>query len=244
MRIERKKEEEKLGDMESAINGDLRGNLALMSSEEMIRAMATNEAFLSEASRHGGISLLMRGRGVFSSSSSSFSSRSLAMGGAYDLGRGEDTISERSLVSRKVQMPLRFLTNRCDLQDRMGEGSCFIWWNKVIGVQVQSLRGRCRKKKGTKGGWEDNCLVKFNRILGFLIEGFKGEILNMIQRIRSRREKGKKKVCSVSTLFDRKLKRLECLINYNRGKKGMGWIKDEGPKRSVLHAVEDFVLER
>ncbi|RVW53102.1 hypothetical protein CK203_080666 [Vitis vinifera] len=41
----------RLRDLESAIDGDLRGNLALMSPNEVIRAAATTEVLLSEASR-------------------------------------------------------------------------------------------------------------------------------------------------------------------------------------------------
>ena len=29
-------------------------------------------------------------------------------------------------------------------------------------------------------GWEDSCMVKFNRLLEFPIEGFEEEILNML----------------------------------------------------------------
>ena len=29
-------------------------------------------------------------------------------------------------------------------------------------------------------GWEDSCMVKFSRLLGFPIEGFEEEILNML----------------------------------------------------------------
>ena len=80
-------------------------------------------------------------------------------------------------------------------------------------------------------------------MLRFLIEGFEEEILNLLQRIKSRKEKGKKKVCSMSTRFDHELKKLEYLINSNIGKKGTGWTEEEGPKRFILHEVENFVLE-
>ena len=59
-------------------------------------------------------------------------------------------------------------------------------------------------------------------MLGFPIEGFEEEILNMLQKINNIREKGKKRVCPVSTRFERELKKLECSINYNKGKKGNG----------------------
>ena len=59
----------------------------------------------------------------------------------------------------------------------------------------------------------------FSKLLGFLTEGFEEEILNMLQRIKNRREKSKKRVCPVSTRFEQELKKLEGSINYNGGKK-------------------------
>ena len=61
--------------------------------------------------------------------------------------------------------------------------------------------------------------MKFSKLLGFLTKGFEEEILNMLQRIKNRREKSKKRVRPVSTRFEQELKKLECSINYNGGKK-------------------------
>ena len=41
--------------------------------------------------------------------------------------------------------------------------------------------------------WEESCLAKFSEFLGFLIEGFKEEILELMSRINFRRQKGKGK---------------------------------------------------
>ena len=41
----------------------------------------------------------------------------------------------------------------------------------------------------------------------------------MLQRIKNGREKSKKRVRLVSTRFEQELKKLECSINYNGGKK-------------------------
>ena len=117
VRNEREEEGEKLGELESTTDGDLRGNLVLMSPEKVIKAAATDEALLFEDTGYGNISLLAGGREI-----SSFFGQSLAIGGAYDLGRGEDTVNEGSLVSLRVHMPLRFLTNGCDTQYRTMRG--------------------------------------------------------------------------------------------------------------------------
>lgn len=61
------KKKKKLGDLELVTNEDMRGNLALMSPEEVIRVAAIDEALLSEASRYGDIFILVGGQEIFSS---------------------------------------------------------------------------------------------------------------------------------------------------------------------------------
>ena len=39
--------------------------------------------------------------------------------------------------------------------------------------------------------WEESCLAKFFEFLGFPTKGFKEEILELMTRISSRRQKGK-----------------------------------------------------
>ena len=57
--------------------------------------------------------------------------------------------------------------------------------------------------------WEESCLAKFSEFLGFPTEGFKEEILELMTRINSQRQKGKGNGGTVSTKFDRELKKLE-----------------------------------
>ena len=52
-------------------------------------------------------------------------------------------------------------------------------------------------------------MTKNFEFLGFPIEGFEEEILELMSRISSRRQKGKGKGGAVSTKFDRELKKLE-----------------------------------
>ncbi|RVW88355.1 hypothetical protein CK203_040950 [Vitis vinifera] len=58
---------------------------------------------------------------------------------------------------------------------------------------------------------EDSCL-KFNKFLGFSTEGFEGEILNLLLRMKNRREQSKRRGISISTRFERELKKLETKI--------------------------------
>lgn len=100
-----------------------------MSLEEVIRAAATDEALLSEASKYGDISLLAKGRGFFSPSS--FLRRTLVKGGSFGLGRGKDAVSEGNLVSLREQMSSRLLMVECDSQDKMmgvKGGRCYPLW--------------------------------------------------------------------------------------------------------------------
>ena len=67
--------------------------------------------------------------------------------------------------------------------------------------------------------WRYSCLAKFCHCLGMPTEGFEGEILKLLNRMKERRERfvrvsGKKKKGQRSSRFDRELKKLECLVNY------------------------------
>ena len=44
--------------------------------------------------------------------------------------------------------------------------------------------------------------MKFNKFLGFSIEGFEGELLSLILRIKNRREQVKRKGICLTTRFD------------------------------------------
>lgn len=41
--------------------------------------------------------------------------------------------------------------------------------------------------------WDDSCLEKFSMALGFSTEGFEGEILNLLQRMKNRRDQRNKR---------------------------------------------------
>lgn len=53
----------------------------------------------------------------------------------------------------------------------------------------------------------------FNKLLGFSMEGFEEEILDLLNRISERRQKGKGKGGAFSTCFNRELKIFKWIVN-------------------------------
>ena len=74
-------------------------------------------------------------------------------------------------------------------------------------------------KAGWELSWEKSDLAKFSKFLGFSIEGLEKDIMEFLVKIRKRRESVHSKTFLEKSKFDRELKRLECSINYERGKK-------------------------
>ena len=62
-------------------------------------------------------------------------------------------------------------------------------------------------------------MVRFSRFLGFLTEGLKNGILEFLVKIRKRRERVHSETLLEKSKFERELKRLECSINYEGGRK-------------------------
>ena len=67
--------------------------------------------------------------------------------------------------------------------------------------------------------WEESDLPRFNKFLGFSIEGLEKDILELLVKIRKRRERVHSKTLLEKSKFERELKRLECSINYEGGRK-------------------------
>ena len=87
---------------------------------------------------------------------------------------------------------------------------------------LQDLEGKgCR--------WDDSCLARFNKFLGFSTEGFEGEILNLLLRTKRRREQNNKGT-TVSTKFDREMKKLEWSINYNGARNENSLVREGGAR--------------
>ena len=70
--------------------------------------------------------------------------------------------------------------------------------------------------------WHSSCLAKFSRCLGMPTEGFEGEILFLLKRMKERKlQKGKldgrKRKKLESSKFERELRKLEWTVNYLGG---------------------------
>ena len=75
--------------------------------------------------------------------------------------------------------------------------------------------------------WHSSSLAKFSRYLGMPIEGFEGEILLLLKRMKERKlQKGKlngrKRKKLESSKFERELRKLEWTVNYLEGGEGEG----------------------
>ena len=77
-------------------------------------------------------------------------------------------------------------------------------------------------KAGGELSWEKSDLAKFSNFLGFLTEGLEKDIMEFLVKIRKRRERVHSKTLLEKSKFERELKRLECSINYEGGKKQNG----------------------
>ena len=94
-------------------------------------------------------------------------------------------------------------------------------------VLLQDLEGiGCR--------WDDSCLARFSKFLGFSMEGSEGEILNLLLKTKRRREQNIKKDISGSTKFDCELKKLVWSINYKGARKKKSLVRDGGDRISNL----------
>ena len=88
------------------------------------------------------------------------------------------------------------------------------------GKELRLAQSMPRDGKGwEKESWEESELAKFSKFLGFSTEGLEKEILDFLIKIQKRREKVHNKNLLKKSKFERELKRLECSINYEGGKK-------------------------
>ena len=90
--------------------------------------------------------------------------------------------------------------------------------------------GRVEEEGGDVESWRYSCLAKFCHCLEMPIEGFEGEILKLLNRMKERRERfervsGKKRKGQRSSRFDRELKKLECSVNYSGSRGDRGYLE-------------------
>ena len=79
-----------------------------------------------------------------------------------------------------------------------------------------------------EASWEESELARFSQFLGFPTAGLEKEILDFMVKIRERREKVHRKSLLENSKFERELKRLECTINYDGGRKQKGIVQGRG----------------
>ncbi|RVW43782.1 hypothetical protein CK203_074034 [Vitis vinifera] len=82
--------------------------------------------------------------------------------------------------------------------------------------------------------WEESDLARFSQFLGFSTEGLEKDILEFMVKMRKRRERIHSKAMLEKSKFERELRRLECSVNYEGGKKRKGTVQGRG-----LRNVED-----
>ena len=88
-------------------------------------------------------------------------------------------------------------------------------------MALNQIVPRATKAEGELS-WEKSDLAKFSNFLGFSTEGLEKDIMDFLVKIRKRRERVHSKTLLEKSKFERELKRLECSINYEGGKKQNG----------------------
>ncbi|RVW32118.1 hypothetical protein CK203_080548 [Vitis vinifera] len=91
--------------------------------------------------------------------------------------------------------------------------------------------------------WEESDLARFSQFLGFSTEGLEKDILEFMVKIRKRRERIHSKAMLEKSKFERELRRLECSVNYEGGRRERVLCKEEGAKLWKSNENKAFELE-
>ena len=116
-----------------------------------------------------------------------------------------------------------------------GEGKC---WD-LVEISNDSMedyrkalclaRSMPQEERGwEEARWEESDLARFSQFLGFSTESLEKGILEFMVKIRKRRERIHSKVMLEKSKFERELRRLECSINYEGGKKKKCTVQGRG----------------
>ncbi|RVW34350.1 Transposon TX1 uncharacterized 149 kDa protein [Vitis vinifera] len=177
---------------------------------------ATDSTLVEEALRYGSVPLLRGERVSGSSHLIPFIFYRAPEGEHYDRSRNVG-------VEPQFEVPLCVLpgegseenVNSCwDLVETNGGSDKYRGEEWGSGLNdPQAVRGEKEDR------WEESSLAKFSHFLGFLTEGLEKEILDFFIKIRKRRERIHGKVLLEKSKFERELKRLECSVNYEKGRK-------------------------
>ena len=132
------------------------------------------------------------------------------------------------MVTGRESSVLETMTRRELLEDNNG----------VMGASGKELCLASDSSPKVRGweeaSWEESDLARFSKFLGFSTEGLEKDILEFMVKIRKRRERVHSKSLLEKSKFERELKRLECSINYERGRKQKGIMQGRGCQISVI----------
>ncbi|RVX21118.1 hypothetical protein CK203_002245 [Vitis vinifera] len=180
------------------------------------RARLTDDALAAEASKYESNLVEVGGvRDFISSSSSSGCERALVVRGTSGL--------DETVVGVRYQTPLCAVMKDGSpwMMDSVKEKSKGNNMSDVVEVMQERV---------DLGKWDECSLVKFSKALGFSIEGVEGEILQLLLKLKTRRDQGKKKGTLGLTRFDREVKKLECSINYDGESRKKGSVRRGGDR--------------
>ena len=186
----------------------------------------TDCALMEEASRYGNAS---NPCGIlvcdFSSPPSSFSSRT-PLGEYYDRsGAGLEKFQRESpgrMVIGKESSVMETVT-RWELME-VNNGSIEESGEELCLASAMPLEVRGWEE----ASWEESDLARFSKFLRFSTEGLEKDILEFLVKIRKRMERVHSKTLLEKSKFERELKRLECSIDYERGRKQKGTMQGRG----------------
>ena len=153
------------------------------------------------------------------SSPSSFSDQT-PLGEYYDLsgdGKEHDEEENPFRLLNGMESPMGETVKSWDLT-KVNKGRI-----EELGKELCSAQTVPRETKAWgEPSWEESDLAKFSKFLGFSTESLEKDIVDFLIKIRKRRERVHSKILLEKSKFERELKRLECSINHERGKKQNG----------------------
>ena len=192
---------------------------------------ATDSTLIEEAMRYGSVPLLRGERVPGSSHLISFSFDRAPEGGHYDR-------SGNAGVEPQFEVPLCVVPSEGSEENVIGcwalvenNGGSTMYRDEEWGPGLNDPQAERGEKEER---WEESSLAKFSHFLGFSTEGLEKEILDFLIKIRKRRERIHDKVLLEKSKFERELKRLECSVNYEKGRKQKDPPKGKGCHLSVL----------
>ena len=194
--------------------------------QRLVENSMTDDALMEEALRYG-IASNFYGPLVCVSPSppSSFSGRT-PLGEYYDRSGVALDASQREVMDRRMIERTPATMKSMDCWEMMEDN------NGVMGASGQDLYlvGEMDPeiRDWREARWEESELARFSQFLGFSTAGLEKDILDFMVKIRKRKEKVHCKSLLENSKFERELKRLECSINYDRGRKQKGIVQGRG----------------